>query len=60
MYRQLGRTRAMLCSISMKLARPIRIVSMELGKQLDVVQQIGLLVLPRTACLCHRVNDRPL
>src|ERR1700681_1612940 len=39
-----------------ELARPIRFVSKELGKQLDVVQPFGELVLPSAAGLCLRVN----
>jgi hypothetical protein len=35
-----------------ELARPIRFVSKELGKQLDVIQPFGELVLPCAAGLC--------
>jgi hypothetical protein len=39
-----------------ELARPIRFVNGELGKQLDVGQQFGCLVLPCGVGLCLRVN----
>src|SRR5205814_2201925 len=43
-----------------EVARPIRFVGKELGKQLDVVQQLGKPLLPRFVGLCFRVNDQPL
>ena len=43
-----------------EFARTIRFVREELGKQLDVVQQLGKPVLSGAMGLCFRVNDQPL